>query len=292
MTLEARDCIEQGRPVVYVDNENGPELFAERLTLVGANPETVDARFHYVPFPTDLSEPAKLRPEVDAITRELPGALIVLDSMRTFMSRFGLSPNVDVDIEQFLGPIMGAVKNAARPERPTVAVIDHSKRTTQGTDEYVAAGSAAKPAAVDAAYFFEKVEPFSRDVRGLVKVTVKDDRRGRLDFERFYRIGGQGEGQPLYFDHADASEVGTVGRILKEVREYLADNDGKPSTLTTLRNQIKGSNTEIDAAARQLARDPSSAVFEDYDRGPNLPPKYRHDQARYEEEGKERPLEF
>jgi hypothetical protein len=37
----------------------------------------------------------------------------------------------------------------------------------------VAAGSFAKPAGVDAAYFFEKVEPFSRDVSGLVEITVR-----------------------------------------------------------------------------------------------------------------------
>jgi hypothetical protein len=137
MTLEARDCIDHGRPVVYVDNENGPELFAERLALVGASPETVDARFHYVPFPRELAKPAELRPEIEAITRELPGAFIVLDSMRTFMARFGLSPNVDVEVEQFLGPIMGAVKGTPVAERPTVAVIDHSNRATRGGDEYV-----------------------------------------------------------------------------------------------------------------------------------------------------------
>jgi hypothetical protein len=51
MTLEARDCMAAERPVVYVDNENGRELFAERLLLSGATPETVEAHFHYVPFP-------------------------------------------------------------------------------------------------------------------------------------------------------------------------------------------------------------------------------------------------
>jgi len=64
---------------------------------------------------------------------------------------------VDVEVEQFLGPIMGAVKGTPVAERPTVAVIDHSNRATRGGDEYVAAGSFAKPAGVDAAYFFEKV---------------------------------------------------------------------------------------------------------------------------------------
>jgi len=118
-----------------------------------------------------------------------------------------------------------------------------------------------------------------------VQITVKDDRRGLLDFDRFYRVGGQGEGQPLFFEGVDASEVGAAGRILEDVRQYLADNDGASFTLTTLRREVKGSNTEIDAAARQLAGDPSVAVFALHERGPSLPPKYRHDQARLEGSG-------
>jgi hypothetical protein len=285
MTLEARDCMAAERPVVYVDNENGRELFAERLLLSGATPETVEAHFHYVPFPRGLAKPAELRPEIEAIARKFPGAFIVFDSMRSFMGRFGLDPNKDVDVDQLLGPMMGAVKNAPADGRPTVAVIDHSNRTTRSTDEYAAAGSFAKAAAVDAVYFFEKVEPFSRDVRGLVRIAVKDDRRGLLDFGRHYRVGGQGQGEPLFFEGVDASEVGTTGRIREDVREFLAERDGESFALSALRLAITGPNGDIDAAAKRFAENPRVPVFALYERGPNRAPKYGHDRERFEADG-------
>ncbi len=132
----------------------------------------------------------------------------------------------------------------------------------------------------------DKIEAFSRDVRGLVKVVVKDDRRGLLDFERYYRIGGQGEFQPLDFERADAHEVGTSGRILEDLREFLRDNDGEPFTKTALRAQVKGSNDEKDKALGALVADHRTAVFADHDRGENLPPYYRHDRARFDRSGK------
>src|SRR5205823_5413333 len=108
----------------------------------------------------------------------LPGAFVVLDSLRSLMARFGLNPEKNVEVEQVFGPIMASVKSRQPDGRLTVGVIDHSNRNTREGDPYVATGAAAKAQAVDVVYFFDKIEPFSRDAQGAVKVAVKDDRRG------------------------------------------------------------------------------------------------------------------
>lgn len=277
MTLLALDCIKAGRPVVYIDNENGRELFAERLLLLGVTVDDAARFLTYVPFPKDLAKPNELRAEFASIAEALPGAFIVLDSLRTFMARFALNPNHDVDIEQFCGPIMAAIKTAPEGQRPTVGIIDHANRKGTKDDEFVAAGSFAKPAAVDGAYFFTKREPFSQDVQGTVQITVRDDRRGRLDFDRFYRVGGQGEGQPFRIAQISADDAGTGGRILGDIELLLGDNAGKPFTKSAVRDAVKGDNGAIDAALERLAASPLSQVVA-VSEG-NRPPRYVWDDA-------------
>src|SRR4051812_25227468 len=104
MTLLSNDVMTAGRPVVYIDNENGGRRFARRLAIIGAKAKTVDLRLFYVPFPT-LPDVGALREEFERIADKLPGCLVVLDSLRTFMSKYRLDPNKDVDVEAFLGPI-------------------------------------------------------------------------------------------------------------------------------------------------------------------------------------------
>jgi len=232
MAVQAADVLAAGGYVVYIDQENGVELFAERMLARGVDPEQADERFVYVPFPSEKPSLEHLRAEFEAIGEEYPGAFVVLDSLRTFMSRYGLSPNADVEVEQFLGPIMAAVKNMPEDRRVTVGIIDHSNRSTREGDEYAAAGSQAKAAAVDAVYFVNRVDKFSETVEGLMKVNAVDDRRGRLDFERFYKVGGQGEGKPFHIASVDADEVGAMGKAQASALELLADHEGEWLTTT------------------------------------------------------------
>ena len=139
--------IRGGQHVLYIDQENGDEIIAERLTILGISPETVEAFFHYEPFPAKLPQKDQLR----ARSRRCGNALAERACDRglgaSFMTRYELNPNVEVYVEQFYGALMGAVKAT---KALTVVVIDHSNRKTTENDEHSAAGSAAKNAAVDA----------------------------------------------------------------------------------------------------------------------------------------------
>ena len=95
-------------------------------------------------------------------------------------------------------------------------------------------------------------------------------RGGRLsrsaDFERVYRVGGQGEGQPFRFERASAEEFGAGGRILLDVRQHMMDTAGVDQTKTAIRAQVRGDNGKIDKALATLVSSPSEPVWSE-DRG-------------------------
>src|SRR5437764_9574527 len=64
MMLLAADQLRARRPVLYIDQENGIELFAERMLLLGVEPELVDQYLRYEPFPEQL-------PDLEALRREI-----------------------------------------------------------------------------------------------------------------------------------------------------------------------------------------------------------------------------
>jgi hypothetical protein len=231
LLIQSADMLRAGLPVVYIDNENGWEVLVERLLLLGVDPDVIGDLFIYVPFPEDIPPTDQLRGEFEAIAEEFPRALVVIDSLRSMMSHYGLNPNADVEVEKFLKPIMGAVKGQlTEDDRITVGIIDHSNRATKDGDQFAAGGSQAKAAGVDAVYQYLKDRPYSRHVEGLVKINTVDDRRGYLDHMRYFRIGGQGEALRLFFSPADADEVGAMAEVRASVLDFLTDNEGQQFT--------------------------------------------------------------
>jgi hypothetical protein len=261
-TIKAADLIRAGRHVVYIDQENGQEVFGERLErLISA--AQIRERFHYVPFPRELPPLTDLRHEVEQIAVQWPDCLLIFDSMRTFMARYALDPNKDTDVEQLLGPIMAAVKNRPEDSRITVDVIDHSNRSTKDGDAYAAAGSFAKACGVDVVYFFELIEDFSTHEEGLIKLTAVDDRRGRLIKQTHYKVGGQGENKRIKWEVASNNEVGKMGQLRVAVEVFLTDQPKVPFTLTDLRKSIKGNDELIGKAADLVVAANPNSIFKD-----------------------------
>jgi hypothetical protein len=261
LLIQSADMLRAGLPVVYIDNENGWEVLVERLLLLGVAPELIEDLLVYVPFPDEIPPTEQLRAEFEAIAEDYPRALVVVDSLRSMMSHYGLNPNADVEVEQFLKPIMGAVKGQlTEADRITVGIIDHSNRATKDGDAFAAGGSQAKAAGVDAVYQYLKEQPYSRHVRGLVKINAVDDRRGYLDHSRYFHVGGQGDGSRLYFASADPDEVGTMGRVRGQVLDFLMDHEGEQFTANAVVNakSVTGKAEHIRRALDLLAEGMSS----------------------------------
>lgn len=255
MAATTLDAARSGRPAVYLDLENGERLFAKRMALMGASADEIDERLHYIPFPKGLTLDT-MGGHLDDIAEALPGAFVVVDSLRGLLTRLSppgnpLNPNDHQAIEAVAAPFMEAVKTRGL----TVGIIDHAKKTGSEDDEYSTAGAGAKEAAVDAVYFWTKVERYNRDTAGLVKLTATSDRDGELDFERYWKVGGQGEGQPFRFAPVDGDEVGTMGRVRGLVLEFLMDNEGEQFTPNAVvgADGVKGKADNIRKALDLLA---------------------------------------
>jgi hypothetical protein len=110
----------------------------------------------------------------------------------------------------------------------------------------------------------------------VVKIAATSDRGGELDFECYWRVGGQGEGQPFRFQPLDRAEV-SLGPILLNVRQLLADDPSQHYTKTKVREQVKGDNNAIDRAPDLLVAgdDPIYADSEG-----QRPPRFVRDEGR------------
>jgi hypothetical protein len=257
------DHITGGRPCLYLDFENGWQIIAERLRDMQAPENVLDERLFYVPFPKGITLDGfydRLKEVID----QHPDLLIVVDSWRGVGARLGgeirnFNQNDTVHVERVYAPLMSVKDDGA-----TVLVLDHPNRTTTSASEYLAGHSAAKEQVADAIYWFEKIEPFSVDREGAVMLQTKQDRRGRLDFDKHnYRVGGQGDDGRLELRPVASHEVGAKKQIDNTIQTWLAKTAPNADNAVTQRyveKAVEGTAKDIRDELQRLAKDPDSPV--------------------------------
>jgi hypothetical protein len=161
--------IRNGGRVLFLDEEGGREVVAEKFQALGAMP---GERIAYVPFPGRAWADADVW-MLTAITDEHKPTLITWDSSAAFLARAGLDENAAADVTKFYARVL---MPGARQARAAVLALDHDTKST----EPLRRGSGAKLAATDVAYKLDPVKAFSRDSDGLSRLTVTKDRRGSL----------------------------------------------------------------------------------------------------------------
>ena len=132
--------VRAGQTVMFLDEEGGAELVAEKLIALGATPEEV-ARIRYYPFPArawNAYDVIVLRELLDDIK---PG-IVLWDSSAAFLSRAGLDENSAGDVTRFWSQVLTPI---AREHGAAVLVIDHDVKN--GEASRFARGSGAKLAA-------------------------------------------------------------------------------------------------------------------------------------------------
>jgi hypothetical protein len=177
-----RELLSQGEAIVYLDEESGPELMAEKLDAVGIPIGQVAGLLHYYPFPSrtwDQSDLAGLH----AILADVRPALLVADSMSAFMAAADKDENWSKDARRFVQTVL---LEPARAYNLASIVTDHLAKN-DGGGRY-ARGSGDKLAVVDVSYRLECVTPFARDRSGLVKLICKKDRRGYIGRDRAWEF--------------------------------------------------------------------------------------------------------
>ncbi len=177
----------QGENVLYLDQEGAVGMVAERLEAMGADPETLDRRFHYHQSPnvtlargplTDLSERV----------RGANAALVVFDSWADFLALDGLDENDSMDVTGWVTKVVYPLRDLDA----AVLLLDHSNKEAKGKG---GRGSTAKRNKMDASHKLQKVGDFHRNKVGKVRFAVDKDRLGAMDRTTTFRLGGDGTGK-------------------------------------------------------------------------------------------------
>jgi AAA domain/Primase C terminal 1 (PriCT-1) len=241
----ALQVAEQGKNVLYIDQENARRIQALRLQDMGGDPDMISRHFHLFSFPgltTDKEDLARLQKTVERINP----ALIVFDSWVSFLGIDGLDENSSNDIGYWISAVCRPLQNDDR----AFWVLDHTPR--EGDHPR---GSSAKEGQVDVSYKYQRVEDFDRDCLGSVMIKVHKDREGRMPFKQKYVMGGQ-NGRLICYPEGivDAGGIRLPEqdmKVLKALQEH-----GQPAGFTEWRLLAgMASKSGFDAIRKRLVSD-------------------------------------
>lgn len=169
----ALSLVRQGRTVLFLDEEGGQEIAAEKLVALGASHSDLDSLV-YIPFPGKSWSEEDIASLLELAEETMP-ALLLIDSSAAFMARAGLDENSASDVTRFWAQVLTPV---ARVVGAAVLVIDHDTKSTE--QSRYARGSGAKLCAIDVQLKVTMEKPFTREQDGNLKIVVTKDRRGYL----------------------------------------------------------------------------------------------------------------
>lgn len=176
----ALHAITTGSDVVYLDEEGGPELIAERLIALGATPDQITRHLIYVPFPArswDLADQHGFR---ELLANHPDTVLAVFDSLPDFLAMAGKSEDAAQDVTWWINRVCGICRDAGVAQ----VVLDHLVKpdadAKKRTRSRYSRGSGAKLAKVDATFLLETGKEFDAHNSGQLKLWKTKDRRGRL----------------------------------------------------------------------------------------------------------------
>jgi hypothetical protein len=182
----AKEVIQRGEVVIYLDLENGQRIMVERLIKVfKVDPDKVDEYFHYYPAPDLIISKAASEAFLKEIEK-LESALLIFDASIDFTTYAGLNDNLPTDVATwFIHYVRPLHKQGI-----TVLILDHTNRT----DASDARGAGQKRNAVDVQWYLKLEKEFDRDTVGEIVLINKKDRQSWLPKEVRYKVGGTEDG--------------------------------------------------------------------------------------------------
>jgi hypothetical protein len=188
----SRESIREGKPVLYFDLENGPDVMEERMIdALGLSLDELDSFFHYYPF-LDLTLDQESRLWFGQLLDSFSeSGLIAWDSVLGHLSLAGLKEDSSDDFETWARFFL----DQARARGWTSIAIDHSGHA--GTH---ARGTSRKSQSVQVVYKVEKKEAFDRTTSGRQKLTREKDRLAYLPATVETTLGGMPFGFKLRYD--------------------------------------------------------------------------------------------
>ncbi len=173
----AAECLNEGKPVLYLDFEADARSVGKRLLLLGVPAEVLrdPAMFAYVQPESSLDAPQDREAFEASLSRSF--GLAVVDGVTDSMGIFGYSVNENDDVAKWQRQLP---KLLARKTGAAVVCVDHVTKGSDGRGRY-AIGGQHKMAGLDgAAFIVEVTEPFAQGLAGNATVRVGKDRPGRI----------------------------------------------------------------------------------------------------------------
>jgi len=226
-----KKAIDQGKPVLLLDLENGTRIISDRLRDLGAEAEQVRRYLYYYPFPSmPLTDDASA--EFEELLEEIRPALVVVDSWINCLSAAGLDENSATDIAQWAE----AYPQRARVRGIACLLLDHVPK--EGGS---ARGSGRKLDYVDVMWELRNPQKFDRQSVGRIDMHLRKDREGWLPKVLTFSVGGGEEGfvfkqsagtvEPIDEDGLSASERSTLEGLKVFGGAGAFDKDWREETL-------------------------------------------------------------
>lgn len=192
-----RQVIDQDRPVMLLDQENGVRIISERLRALGLSAEQVRRNLYYYPFPSMPLE-ADASAEFEEMLDEVQPALVVFDSWINFLASAGLDENSSVDIALW----SDTYSQKARQRGMAILLLDHIPK-----EGNTARGSGRKLDYVDVMWELTKPQDFDRETVGRIDLRLKKDREGWMPWGVAFTVGGKDGGLVFGRTAFDASRI-------------------------------------------------------------------------------------
>jgi len=242
--------LESGGAVLYIDPEDTPRGFATRLLLLGADPEDVRARVHYLHNP----EPEEIG-RAQEWAREHNPALVVLDGLAESMAAVGAN-------EDKAAEVLGFFRSTVRPfaeSGAAVVIADHVTKSSEGRGQF-ARGSGAKAGRYDGvSYDIVPGKPYTPQQEGFVKFKIAKDRnggagpRGKIVAELHFLPGADGRTVTEFREPRELAE-GEKFRPTA-IMEKIAKHLGVYGTASKRELRGLGKSQYVDAAVEIMAEE-------------------------------------
>lgn len=168
----ARQQIEAGHDVIYLDLEDSADSVVQRLFDMGLTATELRRHFHYR-APSAVLTAADERALAPFLERT---SLVVLDATTEALAMYDVESKDDTKVAGFYR----ALPRRLAAHGPAVLLIDHVVKDADSRGRY-ATGSQHKLAGITgAAYGLEAVQPFAVGVPGRSRLVVHKDRPGQV----------------------------------------------------------------------------------------------------------------
>lgn len=267
-----------GHTVVWVDEELGDKVIAERLLALGAEDDVVSDKFVYLPFPGwDVQDEADILAWQALVASYKPG-LVVVDTVTDALAESNLDENSGRDVTRWVKVFL----EPARRRGVAQLVLDHitNAAASNGSPGRRAVGSRAKRAKAKVQYAMRTTAPYNREQVGSAFVEVTKNTRGALlPVERYLTIGGSPfqlsvAPNPPLNGKATAKASADV-KLLDEIVDLLK-RAGEPVSTNGVNGRVVARKSDVTNALKTLAGGPWPVRVEN---GPNRALLYVYDEA-------------